>query len=329
MATKMPRESSAPEEYTDAMTSGFKDEGDMSVLRAIGEHAEMLSRGKKSFYRPWLLVLGGGIRGIYGAAAATQLEAAALTDGFAGCVGVSTGAATCAYFLSKQGALGTTFYYEECVGREFFSPWRILLGGSGVEVAFLTRVMRGVIGLKQLNQRRVKASSTKLFVAVTEADSGNGVLIDAKHAEPDIVQAIEASMAIPNFYRRPVLLGNKRYIDGGVGLAFPAKELIEQFSPTHLLVLANRPELLVSPLWYRVASAIFSPFMPSFIRESSSDDQKNFKDELAFLRTSGVPHLIIWTSDRVSAFTQKKQIIREGMAESRSHMRRLLEQVGF
>ncbi len=311
------------------MTSSFDAEGDITVLRAIGERAETLSQGGTSPHRPWLLVLGGGIRGIYGAAAVTQLEASALTDGIAGCVGISTGAATCAYFLSKQAALGTTFYYEECIGREFFSIRRMLFGGSGADVAFLARVMRGAVGLKQLDQKRLKASPTEFFVVVTDAKDGHGEFVDAKRAVPDSVQAIEASMAIPHFYRKPVLLGNKRYIDGGVALPLPAKEVIEQFAPTHLLVLANRPRMLVSPIWYRFINILTYPFMSPFIRESATGDGKGFIEELAYVRDSKIPHLIIWTNDRVSVFTQNKRTIRTGMAEARSHMRTLLEQAGF
>ena len=311
------------------MTVEFKEEGDLSVLQAIGENAEAISQGKNPPHRPWLMVLGGGLRGIYGAAAAMQLEASALTEGFVGCVGISTGAATCSYFLSKQAALGTTFYYEECIGKQFFSPRRILLGGSGADVSFLTRVMRGKIGLKQLDERRIQASQTDFLVAATEAATGNGVLIDAKKAEPDIVRAIEASLAIPTFYRKPVHLGGTRYIDGGVALPFPAKELIEQYKPTHVLVLANRPQTLVSPLLYKIVSAIASPFVSSTIRQSTPDDPKGFQDGLAYLRASSVPSLTVWTSDLVSVFTQDKKVVRAGMAEARSHMRALLERAGL
>lgn len=310
------------------MKSQFEAEGDVAVLKALGDRADALAHGDTSPHRPWLLVLGGGIRGIYGAAAATQLEASALTDAFAGCVGVSTGAATCAYFIAKQGAVGTTFYSEECVGKEFFSPWRGLFGGSGVNVGFISRVMRGAVGLKKLEERRIHAAATQFFVAVTHADSGKGELIDVKKVEPDIVQALEASMAIPDFYKKPIQIGKKGYIDGGVGLPFPAKELIETFAPTHLLVLANRPKVLVSPLWYRVTNSIFSPFMSDFIRHSTSDKSDAFDAELAYLRASSVPHLIIWTDDLVSAFTQDKRTIRTGMTRALTHMRALLEGVG-
>ena len=311
------------------MASDFKDEGDIAVLTAIGEHAEHASSGTLSPHRPWLIALGGGLRGIYGAAAATQLEAAALTEGFAGCAGVSTGAATCAYFLSKQGALGTTFYYEECVGKNFFTPWRVLVGASGIDVAFLARAMRGAVGLKKLNADRVLASKAEFFVAVTDAQTGIGELLDAKAVKPDIVTAIEASIAIPDVYRKSVTIGANRYVDGGVGMPFPAREVIQRFKPTHILVLANRPPVLVSPRWYNIVTMIFAPLSPRFVRRSSSGYDRIMSEELDYLRASKIPYLIIWTTETVTAFTQDKQKIRAGMASARTHMRSLLERAGL
>ncbi len=304
------------------------DEGDLRVLQAISEHAEAASNGKDSEYRPWLLALGGGIRGIYGAAAAMQLEAAALTEGFEGCIGISTGAATCAYFLSKQAAIGTTIYYEECVGNDFFSPLLIARGGSGVNLGFISRVMRGEVGLKRLDQERIRDSRAQFYVAVSDPKTGTGSLIDVKKSEPDMVQAIEASMMIPDFIPSSVRVGGKQYVDGGVGLPFPAQEIVTRFNPTHILVLANRPERLLSPHWYRALIALAWPFLPSFIKKAATDDDEHFAAELLFLRSLSVPYLILWTSDTVPLFTRNKRLIRKGMAEARSHMRALLERAG-
>ena len=311
------------------MAKKCTEEGDLKVIQAISEHANARSFGTKSPHRPWLLVLGGGIRGVYGAAAVTQLEAAALTEGFEGCIGISTGAATCAYFLAKQAAIGSTIYYEECISEHFFSPINVARGRSGMDLKYISRVLRGEIGLKRLDQERIRASLAEFYVGVSDLKTGHGTLIDAKAAQPDIVQVIQASMTIPDFVPTSVNIGGKKYVDGGVGIPFPAEEIVSRFNPTHLLVLANRPEHLLSPRWYRALIAICWPFLPSHIKKSATDNDEKFAAELLLLRSMSVPYLILWTSDTVPLYTRNKRLILKGMAQAREHMRSLLERAGL
>ena len=163
-------------------------EGDeRAVLRQVAEHAHSIRHGKVSPHRPWLIACPGTMRGVYGGGQVSAFEERGLTNGFAGCVGVSTGAPTVAYFLAGQARLGTSIYYEECTWPEFISPLRILRGGHGADIGFLGEVFRGHMGRKRLAQERLHATSTELLFGLTEFVTGQGAIVNGKTVQPDVV----------------------------------------------------------------------------------------------------------------------------------------------
>ena len=185
--------------------------------------------------RPMLIICGGALRGTYGAGAVCALHALGLEDVFDVVIGLSTGSGIGAYYLAghEQTLLGTTIYYDDCT-HDFVSmrPY------PKADIDYLETVFRKA---KKLDTGAIQRHRSQFFVGVTDWQTGEHSIINAKEANPDMITAIKASMAIAPLYRKPVLVNGRQYVDGSISRMLPI-DLIEQFSPTDILVIANRPE---------------------------------------------------------------------------------------
>jgi predicted acylesterase/phospholipase RssA len=188
--------------------------------------------------RPLLLILGGGMKGPYGAGQALLgLPAVGLGKVFDTVVGVSAGAATAAYFVAGggQASKGASIFYEECTAGEFINPKRI---HQIMNIDVVTDAMSH--GEKALDQEAVHKSKTGFYVAVTRKGDWQSELVNAKTAKPGMITAVGASMAVPLLYRKAVKVNGEQYVDGAFD-PMPIERIIEQFNPTDILVLPNTP----------------------------------------------------------------------------------------
>ena len=100
------------------------------------------------------------------------------------------------------------------------APFLLRAGAAGrlPRRAALSRVPPGRLDLGDLGQRIAAAGARwdgRLRIAVLELDSGRRVILDGSE-EPAIPvsKAVQASCAIPGVFR-PVVIGQRRYVDGG------------------------------------------------------------------------------------------------------------------
>ncbi len=176
------------------------------------------------------------MRGPYGAGSAAALHELGLGDVFDVVVGVSTGAPTAAYFLAGQDQvrLGSSLYYEECTSNAFMNPWRFK---KLVDIDQLITWMKR--GPKALNTQAIRRHPSQFFVsAITR--KGHMELFDAKTAQPGMLEAIRASIAIPGLFGSWVPVNNTYYCDGGFDDPLPMSKVITMFHPTDVLVLPNQ-----------------------------------------------------------------------------------------
>ncbi|MBI2984232.1 MAG: patatin-like phospholipase family protein [Candidatus Kerfeldbacteria bacterium] len=210
-----------------------------SVAREVVERL-VVKRDKRLGHesiKPLLLVLGGSMRGPYGAGAIHALFDFGLGKVFETVVGISTGAAIGAYFLAgseEQIRLGSSLYFEECTTSLFFNPWR---WRKKVDIDWLIEGIKH--GPKRLDVAAIQKNPTQFFVAAITR-RGRQELIDAKTASPDILTAIRASMAVPGFYGQWVTVNGQQYCDGGFNDPFPLGNVIDRFHPTDILIIPNQ-----------------------------------------------------------------------------------------
>lgn len=184
--------------------------------------------------RPLLLILGGGMRGVYGAGQVCAFHKLGLDKVFHQVVGVSTGAAIGAYFLAgeRQARLGTSLYYEECTTKSFIDIFRFR---KIMDINYIIQQMSD--GPKALDCDAIKRSPTEFYVEA-ELRSGECALIDVKTAFPGVLRALQASMSIPLFYGKGVIVNGEEMTDGSF-CKNPMWEAIDKFKPTDVLILPN------------------------------------------------------------------------------------------
>jgi predicted patatin/cPLA2 family phospholipase len=186
--------------------------------------------------RSLLLLLSGGMAGIYGGAIAAALEQCGLVH-FTYVVGISAGALTAAYLVAGQAAVGASLYCEELAGKQFINYFR---RGKILDLDFAEQLLRQ--GQKRLHVEAIARSASRLSIGVTSYPDGQGLWLDAQCPTIDPITALKSSAAIPGLYDAPIypLLG-RRCIDGAIAFPFPMCEVVARFQPTHIVVIANHP----------------------------------------------------------------------------------------
>src|SRR3989344_255247 len=193
--------------------------------------------GKK--IRPLLLILGGGMQGPYGAGQVIALGRMGFRDKFDTVVGISAGAADAAYFLSaneesdKQTLLGTSLYYKELATKKFLNFLRLK---QIMNVGYAVGLMKE--GEKALDTDAIIKGHSEFYVQATNSTTKEPELINGKTDKQGVVQAIEASMALPWVYGKEIEVDDGKYVDGAFE-PVPIQKVIERFNPTDVLILPN------------------------------------------------------------------------------------------
>lgn len=190
--------------------------------------------------RPLLLVTSGGMRGVYGGGTVLALRELGLLDAFDVVVGISAGGPIAAYSLAgdQQAEVGVSVYLEECTGGPptnypFIALYRL---SKIVDVDFLHFVFG--LGRKRIDVEAVRRSRPDFYLGAFNVETRQLDVINAKTAEPDMLTAIKASMAIVGCVEEPVSLNGSRYLDGWLD-PLPLQQLVERFQPTDMIVVPN------------------------------------------------------------------------------------------
>jgi predicted patatin/cPLA2 family phospholipase len=271
--------------------------------------------------RTVLLVLGGAMQGANGAGAANALCALGLSQVFDVVVGVSTGAGIGAYFLAgkEQTALGSSIYYEECTLPDFINFYRRKCIAN---IDFVETILRS--GKKKIAVDKIMNSRSMFYVGATRTKDGKGEFINVKTAIPDPISAIKASMAMPGFYGKSVRVNGKLYEDGSPGLPFPVREVVDKFSPTHLLVISN--DNLECTYARVVGEKLFARIMlkrqPRMARTMEEHSGKLMESIGYFAKLDGVKRAILFPGLELNIFTQdRRRLKRAIVATARKTLR--------
>jgi predicted patatin/cPLA2 family phospholipase len=204
------------------------------VIDLILERASTAGRHRSSGSRKLALVIeGGGMRGVVSAGSLLALDQLGFREVFDEVYAASAGGVNAAYFLSGQGTLGMTVYFDDIANRRFINPWRVLKIVD-VDYAYDDVVARR----KPLDDGAVRASPVRFFLSVTDARSGANELLDVRTRPEPIPLLLKASSALPVLYNRRVVLDGREYVDGGVTDHLPIARAIAN-GCTDILVLAS------------------------------------------------------------------------------------------
>lgn len=209
-------------------------------LRVVAEHlfAKRDQTKKEGHgYKPLLVVMGGGMQDSYAAGQLLGMYEMGLGKVFDTAVGISGGSATAGMFVAshEQSQNAASIFMEECTTKEFIDLMRI---HQVLDIRVLERTLRN--GPKKLDEETIRKSPTNFYVGVTNKETGESELLDAKTAKPDMVAACAASAAAPIVFREAVEVNGTKYIDGGFD-PLPLEKIIDRFAPTDVLLLPNTP----------------------------------------------------------------------------------------
>ncbi|GMQ95256.1 MAG: hypothetical protein BMS9Abin13_369 [Patescibacteria group bacterium] len=247
--------------------------------------------------RTALLILGGGMRGASGGGILTSLHDLGLGNVFDVVIGISTGAPLGAYFLGghAQTMLGTSIFYVDLPPR-FIKYSRKPV----VDIDFIESIFRS--GPKKLDVEAILAHRSDFFIGVTDSQTSEGILLDAKNASPDMITAIKASTAMPGLYGHTINVNGHSCIDGGIGIPFPTNKLIENFRPTDLLIIANQSERRMrrekQPFLEKLLAPLVLRDSPARVTQLMLRSRTRYRESLEYLQSQqDINWGILWAPD--------------------------------
>jgi predicted patatin/cPLA2 family phospholipase len=181
-----------------------------------------------------LIVEGGGMRGVLTAGSLLAVDVMGYRACFDEVYATSAGAVNAAYFLSGQGELGITVYFDSINNRRFYNPLRLT---KIVDVEFVYDYI--VAKVKPLDEAAIRTGRPDLFFSVTDVQTGSNVLLDVKRQAAPIALMLKASSALPVLYNRTVRIGERDYVDGGLTCTIPVLQAAER-GCTDVLILLSR-----------------------------------------------------------------------------------------
>lgn len=274
-------------------------EGNRQTFARLQQKRDLLAAGdaRHEEIRPALLVLSGLMCGVDAGGKIAALHAHNLMHSFDYAFGISSGIPTTLYGAAGQIKEGVSVYWNECVTPAFLSLRRALTNDFAMDIDFLASVFRGETPRKlRLDQDAVRRSRTACYAGVTCANTGEGIFLDVK--KTDMVEAMRASIAAPGLSHANVVIDGRRYMDGDGGFPFPAREIIERYRPTDLLVLTNRGHDAPSEGLSRLLPLVSGSFTRA-VQKVFETRAERFAEGLSYLRNQTACNWAISWSDNI------------------------------
>ncbi|RTL70791.1 MAG: patatin family protein [Pseudonocardiaceae bacterium] len=232
--------------------------GDAEVVRALlrrrAEGSKPLARSDE--HRIALVVGGGGMRGAYAGGMVHALETAGLSDAFDVVYGVSAGAFVGTALVLGHGYDASRIFPDDMACKEFIDPRR--LGTRKPMVSLDHLIDHILVHVKPTNWDALRDSPIPLRVVVTDAADMTPHVLERLPDRDTWKRVMRATASIPWLAGPPVLVGDRRFLDGSVSDPMPVARALRD-GATHVLALLTRtvPELRRSdpgtrpPLWAR------------------------------------------------------------------------------
>ncbi len=238
---------------------------------------EVLRRGPKKNQRVGILAGGGGMAGIYSAGFLAGMAERGITeDRFDFAAGVSVGGIDLALYIGNRIEVAIHLYRALCNTR-FMNLFRL---NKMVDIFYAMQELRKRLDLATLLKKRVS-----FYVCVTDC-VGTGTLLDVTAVKDveEIAMRIMASASVPLRINPVVEVAGRGYLDGEISMPLPVREVVKQFSPTHLLIILNRP------LYWRqnwVQTAAMAKFLQPFTGALNALRRQSevYQEGLEFLRS--------------------------------------------
>lgn len=192
-------------------------------------------------WRVALAIEGGGNRAAYSAGMALALDELGLTGSFDAVYGTSGGALNAAWLLTGEAQKWLpSWAAPEVAAAGVTDPRRLLRGGPLVDLNVL---IHGVYEhLTPMDFAAILANPVTMHPLATDARTGEAADLASYITDQATLQtALRATACLPLLAGRPVRLGGRSWLDGGLAEAVPYRTALAQ-GATHVLVLRTRRE---------------------------------------------------------------------------------------
>lgn len=186
-----------------------------------------------------LAIEGGGNRSAYSAGMALALDEAGLTDAFDDVYGTSGGALNAAWLLSGEAQRWMrSWAWPEVAAAKITDLRRVLRGGPLVD---LRRLVHHVYeSITPMDFAAILANPIGFHPMATDSRTGEAADLAPYVTDRLSLQtALRASACMPLLAGRPVRVGGRTYVDGGLSEGVPYRTALAQ-GATHVLVLRTR-----------------------------------------------------------------------------------------
>lgn len=213
----------------------------LSLMEALAARRAAGSRPgqREDGLRIALAIEGGGNRAAYSAGMALALDEAGLTDAFDDVYGTSGGALNAAWLLTGEAQRWMrSWAWPEVAAAGITDPRRILRGGPLID---LGRLVHHVYeSITPMDFEAILANPIGFHPMATDARTGEATDLAPYVTDRRSLQtALRASSCLPLLAGRPVRVGHRTYVDGGLSEGVPYRSALAD-GATHVLVLRTR-----------------------------------------------------------------------------------------
>ncbi|WP_182378142.1 patatin family protein [Nocardioides sp. WS12] len=212
-----------------------------SVFDVLRDRRTTASRAgaRDDSFRVALAIEGGGNRAAYSAGMALALDEAGLTDSFDDVYGTSGGALNGAWLLTGEAQRWMrSWAWPEVAAARITDPRRVLRGGPLIDLGRLVHHVYEAI--TPMDFEGILANPIGFHPMATDARTGDGVDLAPYVTDRRSLQtALRATSCLPLLAGRPVRLGGRTYVDGGLSEGVPYRSALAD-GATHVLVLRTR-----------------------------------------------------------------------------------------
>ncbi len=182
-----------------------------------------------------LVLEGGGLRGIYSAGVLDEMFKDKIkVDAI---IGVSMGALIGINYKSKQPERAIRYNLRYCNDKRYIGLRSLLKTGNIANKEFAYYKVPNE--LDKFDYDTYKKSKMKMYVTVTNLETGEAEYIEVKDAKDNNIEYFRASSSMPGV-SRIVKIDDKKYLDGGMVDSIPVKKAIE-LGYDRIIVVLTRP----------------------------------------------------------------------------------------
>lgn len=233
----------------------------LSLMEALAARRAAGSRPgqREDGLRIALAIEGGGNRAAYSAGMALALDEAGLTDAFDDVYCTSGGALNAAWLLTGEAQRWMrSWAWPEVAAAGITDPRRILRGGPLID---LGRLVHHVYeSITPMDFEAILANPIGFHPMATDARTGEATDLAPYVTDRRSLQtALRASSCLPLLAGRPVRVGHRTYVDGGLSEGVPYRSALAD-GATHVLVLRTRRSDQYAEPPSRIERALLAPY---------------------------------------------------------------------